>query len=253
MNDPKQVAETNSSPGRVRGAFPATRWTLIRRLSDKGDPGEARAALEDLCGLYWFPLYAYARGMGHPPENAEDLTQGYFLKLLEKEIFHQARQEKGRLRSFLLVTFKRFIQGQNESARAQKRGGGAPLVSIDTEEAEQRYGSEIAHSESADRLFDRRWALALLDRVLAALRDEYAASGKADVFEALKDFLAWNGADERQATAARALGMTENYVRVSVFRMRRRYGDLLRKHIAETVDSPAQVADEIDYLMQALQ
>lgn len=236
-----------------RAGFPATRWTLVRRLSKGEDPAEARAALEDLCRLYWFPLYAYARGRGHSVEEAEDLTQGYFNRLLEKEIFHQARQERGKLRSFLLVTFKRFIQDQAESARALKRGGGAPLISIDTAEAELRYGSEIAHSDSPDRLFDRRWALALLDRVLAALRDEYAANQKGEIFEVLKDFLAWNAADGRQQEAAQALGMTENNVRVSVFRMRRRYGDLLRQHIAETVDSPGQVADEIDHLMQALQ
>ena len=252
------MPDSNISPDELggkssRGGFPATRWTLIRRLSDEDEPEIARAALEDLCRLYWFPLYAFARGKGCPVGEAEDLTQGYFLKLLEKDLFGEARREKGKLRTFLLVTFKRYIQDRAESARAIKRGGGAPLLSIDTEEAEQRYVKEISHSDSPDRLFDRRWALALLDRVLETLQSEYAAAGKKDVFEALKGFLAWNSADGRQTAAAGTLGMTENNVRVSVFRMRRRYGDLLRQHIADTVDTPAQVAEEIDYLLQAVQ
>jgi RNA polymerase sigma-70 factor (ECF subfamily) len=225
---------------------------LITQVADGEDASAAGVALEKLCRLYWFPLYAYARGKGYAAADAEDLTQGYFAKLLEKEFFNQAQKEKGKLRSFLLVTFKRFIRDQSESANAKKRGGGAALLSIDADEAEFRYGQDIAHTESPDRQFDRRWALALLEQVLATLRDEYVASERAEVFDILKDFLAWNAADGRQLQAASALGMTENNVRVTVFRMRRRYGDLLRQHIADTVGSTAEVADEIDYLMQAL-
>lgn len=229
-----------------------TRWTLIKRLSSGDDCGEARAALEDLCRLYWFPLYAFARGSGHSPEQAEDLTQGYFTELLEKEFFTKARQDKGRLRSFLLITFKRFIKDQMKAARALKRGGGAPLISIDSDDAEFRYASALSHGETPDQLFDRRWALTVLEQVLANLRDEYEANGKKELFEGLKDHLAWKANDASRPDTAPALGMTENNLRVSVFRLRRRYGELLRRHIADTLDSPENVADEIDYLMSAL-
>ena len=229
-----------------------TRWSLIERLSGGSDGGEACAALEDLCRLYWFPLYAFARGSGHSPEQAEDLTQGYFTELLEKEIFSRARQDKGRLRSFLLITFKRFMRDQVKAARALKRGGGAPLISIDSDEAEIRYASSLSHGETPDQLFDRRWALSVLEQVLASLRSEYEAEGKGELFEGLKNHLAWKANDQSRPETASGLGMTENNLRVSVFRLRRRYGELLRRHIADTLDSPENVADEIDYLMSAL-
>lgn len=229
-----------------------TRWSLIERLSRDAEGNEARAALEDLCRLYWFPLYAFARGSGHRPEEAEDLTQGYFTELLEKELFTKAQQDKGRLRTFLLITFKRFVNDQEKAARALKRGGGTPLISIEADEAETRYASALSHGETPDQIFDRRWALTVLEQVLADLREEYEAKGKGELFEGLKDHLAWRASHANSAETAASLGMTENNIRVSVFRLRRRYGELLRRHIAETLESPDQVADEIDYLMSAL-
>jgi RNA polymerase sigma-70 factor (ECF subfamily) len=234
------------------GQFPQTRWSVVLAACNVNDSGRSAAALDDLCRAYWFPLYVYIRRRGISPEDAEDLTQGYFAALIEKNYLAQADRERGKLRSFLLTTLKHYLADEWSKANALKRGSGRTLVSIDAAEAEQRYALEPVDEQSPDRLFEKRWALTLLDNVLEALRADYVRSGQDKIFDALKKFLAWNSASEAYREAAAELGLKENAVRVAVFRMRRRYGDLLRAQVADTVASPEEVAAELDYLFSLL-
>lgn len=235
-----------------REQFPQTRWSVVLAACDTKDANRSTAALDDLCRAYWFPLYVYVRRRGAPPEDAEDLTQGYFAALIERNYLAQADRERGKLRSFLLTTLKHYLADEWSKAGALKRGAGRALVSIDAAAAEQRYALEPVDEQSPDRLFEKRWALTLLDNVLEALRADYVRSGQGRMFEVLKKFLAWNSASGAYREAAAALGLKENAVRVAVFRMRRRYGDLLRAQVADTVTSPEGVAEEVDYLFALL-
>lgn len=232
--------------------FPPTRWSVVLAARDGEDTDRSTAALDDLCRAYWFPLYVYVRRRGVSPEDAEDLTQGYFAALIERNYLAQADRERGRLRSFLLTTLKHYLADEWSKAGALKRGSGRTPVSIDALDAEQRYALEPVDEQSPDRLFEKRWALTLLDNVLEALRADYVRSGQGRVFDALKQFLAWNSAGEAYREAAAELGLKENAARVAVFRMRRRYGDLLRAQVADTVASPEEVAAEVDYLFALL-
>lgn len=234
------------------GQFPQTRWSVVLAACDANDSGRSTAALDDLCRAYWFPLYVYIRRRGISPEDAEDLTQGYFVALIEKNYLAQADRDRGKLRSFLLTTLKHYLADEWTKAHALKRGPGRMMVAIDAAEAEQRYALEPVDEQSPDRLFEKRWALTLLDNVLVALRTDYVRSGQDKIFDALKKFLAWNSASEAYREAAAELGLKENAVRVAVFRMRRRYGDLLRAQVADTVTSPEEVAAELDYLFSLL-
>jgi RNA polymerase sigma-70 factor (ECF subfamily) len=228
--------------------FPPTRWSVV--LAARGSQDErASRALDELCRAYWFPLYVYVRRRGVSAEDAEDLTQGYFAVLLERGYLAQADRQRGRLRSFLLITLKHFLADEWSKASALKRGQGRKIVSIDAADAEERYSLEPADVESPDRIFDQRWALTLLDNVLAALRADYASAGQGRVFDRLKQFLAWNEGGEAYREAAAELGLKENAVRVAVFRMRRRYGDLLREQVADTVTSPEEVPAELEHLL----
>lgn len=209
-------------------------------------------ALDALCRAYWFPLYAYVRRRGYSPEDAEDLTQSYFAALIERDYLAQADRTKGRLRSFLLTTLKHFLADEWSKASAQKRGAGRRPVSFDATEAEERYTLEPVDDSSPDVLFEKRWALTVLDNVLAALRQEYAGTGKAAVFDGLQKFLAWNSNTEAYREAAAQLNMKETAIRVAVFRMRRRYGDLLRAAVSSTVTSPEDVPAELDHLFSLL-
>jgi RNA polymerase sigma factor (sigma-70 family) len=209
----------------------------------------AATALDELCRAYWFPLYVYVRRRGASPEDAEDLTQGYFAALIERGYLTQVDRERGKLRSFLLTTIKHYLADEWDKTRTLKRGHGQRLVSIDAASAEERYAMEPADEASPDRLFDRRWALTLLDNVLAALRADYANAGQERMFDGLKKFLAWNSATEAYRETAAELGMKENAVRVAVFRLRRRYGDLLREQVADTVTSPDEVPAELEHLL----
>jgi RNA polymerase sigma factor (sigma-70 family) len=216
---------------------------------DVHDTARAATALDQLCRAYWFPLYGYLRRHGLSPEDAEDLTQGYFASLIERNYLAQADHERGRLRSFLLTTLKHYLADQWSRARTLKRGHGRQIVSIDAAAAEERYGMEPADEESPDRLFDKRWALTVLDNVLAALRADYVKAGQERVYDELKKFLAWNSAGEAYREAAAALGMKESAVRVAIFRLRRRYGDLLREQVADTVTSADEVPAELEHLL----
>ncbi|CAN5187089.1 sigma factor [soil metagenome] len=231
--------------------FPATRWSRVVAAGDPSSP-DARAALDDICRDYWFPLYVYVRRWGRSPEDAEDLTQGFFARILERGFLADADRSKGKLRTFLLTALKHYLTDEHHKANTLKRGGGKIPLSIDAALAEELYALEPKDEASPDRLYEKRWALTLLDNVLAALRADYARAGKAELFDTLQPALAWNAGGDRYSDLAAALGMKENAVRVAIFRLRRRYGDLLRQQVAETVASPDEVAAELDNLMTVL-
>jgi len=234
------------------GRFATTRWTLVATAGETSAPGAADA-LAQLCESYWYPLYAYVRRWGYPADEAQDLTQEFFARLLEKRYLQQADPARGRFRSFLLASLKHFLSNERDRARAQKRGGGVAPLSFDVETAEGRYRREPPDIETPDRVFERRWALTLLDRVLGSLAEEHHRAGKGPFFERVRDLLTEGRADAPYAEIAVALGTTEGALKVAVHRLRRRYGELLREAIAETVADPADVDDEIRYLFAALQ
>jgi RNA polymerase sigma-70 factor (ECF subfamily) len=219
-----------------------------------GDPDApgAREALADLCGAYWYPLYAYVRRRGHAPEQAQDLTQDFFAYVLERDLLAKADPDRGRFRSFLRAVCTHYLADQRDRQNARKRGGGRPVLPIDTLDAEGRYAREPAHDLTAERIFDRTWALTLLGRVFDQLRREYDDAGRAATFEELRAVLTRGPESVPYATIAGRLGMNEGAVRVAVHRLRRRYGMLLRQEIAATVDDPADVDDEIRALFAAL-
>ena len=230
--------------------FPVTRWSIV--MTARGQDSAAEAALAHLCEVYWFPLYTYIRRKGKSAEDAEDLTQAFFTKIIEKDTLASARSERGKLRSFLLGALKNFLSDEWDKARAQKRGGGIAPISIDGQLAEERYAMEPADDSSPDRIFERRWALTVLDRVLTSLRGHYESTGKLALFEELHPFLASNVKGESYREAAEILSMTVNSVRVAVFRMRQRYAAELRAQIAETVEDDSEIAEEIDFLFKAV-
>ena len=237
--------------GAPRQQFPATRWSVVL-AARQNDRGRAAAALDELCRAYWFPIYVYVRRCGYPPADAEDLTQGYFAALIERNYFAQADSDKGKLRSFLLTTLKHFMADEWSKAGALKRGYGKTIISIDAAQAEERYGFEPADEASPDKLYEKRWALTVLDNVLNALRGDYARSGQGKLFDTLQPFIAWNSGNDAYRDVAATLGMKETAVRVAIFRLRRRYGDLLRAQIANTVASPDDIPAELDYLFSLL-
>ena len=211
-----------------------------------------RRALEELIQAYWFPLYAYVRRRGEPSAQAEDLVQGFLTRLLEKKDLARVDRAKGKFRSFLLASLKHFMANEYARRNAIKRGGGARVVSLDALDAEARYAVEPTDDMTPDRLFDRRWALAVLDQVLARLCQEYTDADKAALFETIRDCLTPHRGRLLYARLAEGLGMTEGAVKVAVHRMRRRYRELLQDEIAQTVDSPTQVEEEIAYLLKCL-
>jgi RNA polymerase sigma-70 factor (ECF subfamily) len=230
--------------------FATTRWSLIAAAQDGAAPA-ARQALADLCAAYWFPVYAYVRRRGHDHHAAQDLTQAFFARVLEKNDLAAADRTRGRFRSFLLAACQHFLANRHDHDTAKKRGGGRLPVSLDFGDAEARYAHEPAHADTPERLFDRRWALELLDRALTELRTEYEESGRAKLFAALKECLT-GGAEVGYAELAGQLGMTEGAVKVAVHRLRQRYRDRLRAAIAETVRAPEDVDDEVRDLFAAL-
>jgi RNA polymerase sigma-70 factor (ECF subfamily) len=230
--------------------FATTRWSLIVAARG-GDSPPARQALAELCRVYWYPLYAYIRRRGHGHDAAQDLTQDFFARLLEKNDLAAVDPARGRFRSFLLAACQHFLANRHDHDHALKRGGGRVILPIDFGDAERRYGNEPAHEQTPERLFERRWALALLDQVLNRLRGEYEAGGKGEVFARLKGHLT-GGATASHAEAASALGISEGAFKVAVHRLRKRYRDLLREEIAQTLDDPAQTGDEIRALFVAL-
>jgi DNA-directed RNA polymerase specialized sigma24 family protein len=244
---PKQSATTTGAP---RDYFATTRWTVVLAAGRRSTP-QASQALEELCRIYWYPLYAYIRRHGHTQEDAEDLTQAFFVRFLEKNYLEGLRNEKGKFRAFLLAALKHFLANEWDRASRQKRGGGATLLSLDWQDADTRYRIELADQLSPDKLYDRMWAVTLLERVLTRLRDESAAEGKTKLFEQLRPFLMVDKGAIPCAQAAAALELTEGAVRVAVHRLRRRYRELLREEIGQTLSDSAQVEEEMRALFGA--
>src|SRR5687767_14609044 len=228
------MSSHSSGPEADRDRFQTTHWSLVVSAGDR-QSARSDEALARLCTDYWPPLYAYIRRSGHSLHAAQDLTQEFFARLLEKNFFQSADRERGRFRSFLLGAVKHFLSNQKKAARAQKRGGGKPLLSLDFRSAESAYQTDPADSQTPDRLFEQQWALLLLDRILQRLADEFAAKGKPQQWVVLREFLT-AGMDHRPyADAAAELGMSEAAVRMAVHRLRKRYRQLLRDEIAQTV------------------
>lgn len=236
------------SDGVARRHFPTTRWSRVIAAGDPDAP-HARESLAALCNAYWYPLYAYIRRRGHGPEQAQDLTQDFFARALERGLLAEADPSRGRFRSFLRTVCIHYLANRRDRELARKRGGGRISLPIEAVEAEGRYAKELADELTPDRIFDRSWALTLLGRVLEQLRREYEEAGKEATFEALRGGLA---DDVPYATIADRLGTTVGAARVAAHRLRRRYGDLLRREIASTLDDPAEVDDEIRELFAAL-
>jgi len=241
-----------AAPPPGAGHFATTRWSLVL-AAGRQTSVESREALGTLCRLYWYPLYAYVRRRGHAPEEAEDLTQGFFARLLEKHAVRAADPARGRFRSYLLTSLKHFLVNERHRARAQKRGGGRQAISLDVRHGEGRYRLEPADEMTAEKLFERRWALTLLELVLAELRGQYARDGRERLFDRLKGFLGGRDAGTPYSGVAEELGMTPGAVRVAVHRLRRRYRRLLRDRIAQTVASPDDVDDEVRHLFAAIE
>jgi RNA polymerase sigma factor (sigma-70 family) len=239
----------NQQPPRS-ARFQTTRWTLVL-ASRKRDEPAGREAVESLCRDYWYPLYAFVRRRGCSPEDAQDLTQAFFERLLTLNGLDAAAPEKGRFRTFLLVSLKRFLTTEWRRGQAQKRGGGASHVSMSLLEAEDRYGAERGEAMSPEMLFDRQWALTLLERAMARLREDYTSSGRSELYEALKSQLAAPAGSAASAEAAAAAGLTEGAARVATHRMRRRFREFFREELAQTV-TPEEMDEELRYLRAVL-
>ena len=231
--------------------FETTRWSVVLAAAS-GDEPRAREALSTLCELYWYPLYAFVRSGGSSPAEAEDLTQGFFTHLLEKDALHRVDPRKGTFRSFLLASFRNFITDERVRQNALKRGGGAAIRSLDAATAERRFLVEPGHDETPERIFLRQWAVRVLERALERLRDRYARSGKSDQFEALKVFLSGEARPVPQAEVAAQLGVTVLAVKVAVHRLRKRFRDALRDEVVCTVEADADIDAEIRALYGAL-
>ena len=232
-------------------AFVTTHWSLVVSAG-RNDTPHARDALEKLCRSYWFPIYAFVRRQGHGPHDAQDLTQEFFARLLEKQQLAAADPARGRFRSFLLASLKHFLANEWDKTRAQKRGGGKILIPVDVATAETSCGLEPADQATAEKIFERRWALTLLDQVLRRLRAEYVRDGKENLFEQLKPTLTEASRTVAYVEIATRLGTTEGAVKVAVHRLRQRYREVLRAEISDTVANPGEVEDEIRNLFAAL-
>lgn len=231
--------------------FETTSWSLILQAT-AGPSTAARDALAKLCETYWPPVYAFIRGRGLPPADAEDLTQSYFARLFEKDYLRDFRPEAGRFRTFLLASVSHFLSNEWDRERALKRGGGKAQVSFDAATAEERLRLEPVDRLTPEAIFERQWVAALVARCLDRLREEQSASGGRQRFERLKGFLTSDGGGDEAAALARELGLGESTVRVAVHRLRRRFGALLREEVAHTVTDPADVDAEIRWMLETL-
>ncbi len=234
-----------------QGIFATTHWSVVLSARDPSAP-DSTAALETLCRTYWYPLYAFVRRQGQSPPDAQDLTQEFFARLLQKDYLRAAAREKGRFRTFLIVALKRFMANEWDRAHALKRGGGQAQVSLDTSLAETRYQLEPPAVAGADQVYERRWALTLLDHAMARLRREYAQRGSTAEFEQLKSVLTADRGDIAYPTIAANLGLSEGAARVAVHRLRKRFREVFREEIAQTVSTPDEVEDEVRHLVAAL-
>jgi RNA polymerase sigma factor (sigma-70 family) len=231
--------------------FPPTLWSLVLRAGGNGSE-RSQEALATLCGAYWYPLYAFLRRQGKTVQDAEDLTQGFFLHLLQKNGLNKVRPQKGRFRTFLLAALKHFLADEWSKSTAQKRGGGAAIVSFESAVAEERYEREAPTVADPEQLFERRWAMTLLEQALQRLEAEFSAAGKKERFEQLQKFLSGERGHGSYADVAKRLDLTEGAVKIAVLRLRQRYRDLLYLEVGDTVDCETDIEDEIRHLFAVL-
>lgn len=229
--------------------FRTTHWSVVLRARNSGDPGAAEA-LEQLCRDYWYPLYAFIRSSGHNSQDAQDFTQEFLSLLIERRRLDAVGPERGRFRSYLLATLKNFLNDQRKRARAQKRGGGREIVSIDEARAESRFALEPMDTHSPDVLFEREWGLAVLDRAMSLLRERYSKRGRTGWFDQLRPFLGGAETPPSQGKVAAALGADEGTIKVAVHRLRKEFGLILREEIGRTVEDPSEVDAEIRQLIR---
>jgi len=232
--------------------FLSTHWSVVFRAG-RTDDSTGRDALAFLCQRYWYPLYVFLRRKGVAVEQAEDVTQGFFARLIEKRVLGQAAPSRGRFRSFLLVSLQNYLANERDQAHAHKRGGGRTFLSLDIEVGESKLRFEPAHNVTAEKIFDRAWAIQLLEIVVDRLRQEYASKGKAAEFDALHGFVAGKHADASYERAAAELELSQAALRQAVHRLRKRYRQLLREEVADTVMTADEIDDEIRNLFAALQ
>jgi RNA polymerase sigma-70 factor (ECF subfamily) len=235
----------------ARRGFATTHWSVVLAAGREGESGDA--ALGRLCETYWEPIYFFLRGQGRSPEEAMDLTQGFLARLLERRDLGVPSPERGRFRAYLLGALRHFMLNESRRERARKRGGGAPILSLDFQAAESHFALEPADLRTPERLYERRWALATLEAVLGKLERECAEEGKSALFARLKGHLAGERQDARYGAIAADLGMTEGAVKAAAHRLRSRYRTLLRATIADTLSQPAQIDEEIRHLIAALE
>jgi len=235
----------------VADPFHTTRWSIVLAAGGDSQTDASSRALETLCQTYWYPLYAFIRHRVGDEHEAQDLTQAFFERLLEKQTLADADPDRGRFRAFLLTACNRFLANEWHKAHAQKRGGGRQVLSLDFDAAATRYSVEPADNLTAEILFDQQWAIALIDSVLVQLRQEFADHGSEDQFEHLKMFLTGAGTSS-YAAIAEATGTSEGATKVAVYRLRTRYREMIRSEIAQTVDSPDEVEDEIRRLFEVM-
>jgi RNA polymerase sigma factor (sigma-70 family) len=242
----------SSDPGapRPNAQFTTTQWSVVLHAGDSPNP-ESESALAELCRNYWYPLYAYVRHRGHAAEDARDLTQAFFHRLLERKLLKRVKREGGKFRSYLLTALKHFLSDEWDRARAQKRGGGQSLISLDYESGQKRYAAEPVETRSPDQLYERRWALAILDKAMVQLRQDYQKMDKEALFETIQEFLP-RGRSTPYSEIAEKLSMTESNVKVAVHRLRNRYRKRLREEVSQTLAEGEDAEAEIRHLFAAL-
>ncbi len=252
MSEGTASSPESSRASRPKGEwFVSTHWSVVLSATDTSAPG-SREALETLCCTYWYPLYAYTRRKGYSPEDAQDLTQGFFARFLEKNYLDDVDRGKGKFRSFLLASLEHFLTNEWRDARAQKRGGGRPLVSLDAALAEDRYRLEPVEPLTPEKVFERRWAFTVLEMAMERLREEYEAQGKAALYAELKSAISSEAEQASYAEKAARLNQTVNAVKMAALRLRRRYRELLRAEVANTLGDESEVDQELRHLLAIL-
>jgi RNA polymerase sigma factor (sigma-70 family) len=241
---------TYDSDMQRKGHFATTHWSVVLRAGESLQP-ESQGALEQLCNDYWYPLYAYARRIGQSPPDAQDSAQAFFARLLERKLLKKVKREGGRFRSFLITSFKHFLADEWDKTMAQKRGGGTTSFSIDEAIAEKQYALEPADPLSPDQIFERRWAVTILDRAMAKLEIEYRTTGKSQYYEALQSSLL-GGNESSCAEIAKRLDTTEGAIKTATHRLRRAFRQQLRDTVSQTVTRPEEIEEEMKHLFEAL-
>ena len=248
----KKLSMPSSFPRPSRNrTFATTRWSMVHAVGGS-DVKDSQRALEELCELYWYPLYAFLRRRGHDSHAARDATQGFIMSLLEKGSITKADREKGRFRSFLLGSLNNYLSNQHRHDNAIKRGGGAKVFSIDADDAEKRYGREPVDVNTAERIFERRWALTILDTVWQRLRDTYHTEDRGELFDAISGHVGQVNTSVPYSKIAEKLNTTEGAIKVAAHRLRRRYREMLRAEVAQTLTSTDDIDDELTLLFKAV-